>query len=467
MFIPIVFSILLSHVLADDTISYCNSTVQCPESSPCCSQYGQCGSGAYCLGGCDIRYSFNLSSCMPMPRMTSFTYDFTSIDDVELQTQYLGNSSESDWVYTGWVAEHDNALLLQMPNDTTGTVVSSTKYLWYGRVNATLKTSHDAGVITAFILFSDVQDEIDYEFLGYNLTAPQTNYYAQGLLNYTNARNSSTTDTFENYHTYGLDWTEDYLTWSIDGVAVRTLNRNDTWNATADRYEFPQTPSRIQFSLWPGGDSLNGLGTIEWAGGAINWDSQDIQQYGYYYAYVQNITVETYDLPSGVKLDGSNNETELNAFLYNSTDGNSTDVYLTNKQTWLGSSNATGFDPQNDKPIVKNVTSTILSTSGSSVVTKTTIHTTAQVQSANAPEQIQVNGGQTVVVTTAQETYDSAAGIGGFVQNSKATTSAGSNGGRSTGSSGSSGASAIITTSIAGIVGLISAIGLGVISFFM
>ena len=32
---------------------------------------------------------------------------------------------------------------------------------------------------------------------------------------------------------------------------VRTLNKNDTWNETSNRYDYPQTPSRIQFSLWP------------------------------------------------------------------------------------------------------------------------------------------------------------------------------------------------------------------------
>lgn len=227
-----------------------------------------------------------------MPRMSSFETNFTDIDSVEIQTEYLGNSSESDWVYTGWAATHDDALLLQMPKNSSGTVLSSTKYLWYGKVSATLKTSHDTGVITAFILYSDVKDEIDYEFVGYNLTSPQTNFYALGILNYTNAGNASSTDTFENWHDYELDWKEDSITWSINGKQVRVLNKADTWNETSKRYNFPQTPSRIQMSLWPGGGAGNGIGTIAWAGGAINWDSEDIQQYGYYYAYLKSVSVE-------------------------------------------------------------------------------------------------------------------------------------------------------------------------------
>ena len=34
--------------------------------------------------------------------------------------------------------------------------------------------------MTAFITMSDVKDEIDYEFVGTELTIAQTNYYAQG-----------------------------------------------------------------------------------------------------------------------------------------------------------------------------------------------------------------------------------------------------------------------------------------------
>ena len=338
---------LFAYMSAAKTIA-CNETSQCPEDAPCCSQYGECGTGAYCLGGCDIRFSYNLSACMPMPRMDSFNTTFKSTKQVEILTKYLGKSSDSDWVYTGYLDTHDDALLLQMPNQSTGTVVSSTKYLWYGRVGATMKTSRGRGVITAFILFSDVKDEIDYEFVGYNLTAPQTNYYYQGVLNYTNAKNSSTSNTFSNWHNYELDWQEDKMDWYVDGEKVRTLKKEDTYNSTTKQYMYPQTPSRIQFSLWPGGAASNGIGTIEWAGGDVDWDSDDIKKYGYYYVYVKNVTVEAYDLPDDVKLVGGDDADKLDSFMYNSTDGNQDNVILTNKKTWLGSDEAVGWAPDNE-----------------------------------------------------------------------------------------------------------------------
>ncbi|KAK6455817.1 Utr2 GPI anchored cell wall putative glycosidase [Scheffersomyces xylosifermentans] len=467
---------LLSFAVADDsdTITCGTENQVCPESAPCCSQYGVCGTGAYCLGGCDTRFSFNSSSCMPMPRMSDFDTQFNNLSQVEIQNQYLGNASESDWVYTGWVDIHDDALLLQMPANSSGTVVSSTKYLWYGKVSATFKTSHDRGVITAFILYSDVKDEIDFEFVGYNLTAPQSNFYALGILNYTNAENSTTTDTFENYHTYMLDWTEEYIKWYIDDPdhPVRTLNRNDTWNTTTKRYDFPQTPSRIQFSLWPGGGAGNGLGTIEWAGGEVDWDSEDIKKYSYYYAYLKEVKVETYDLPANVKLDGSKDADSLHAFYFDSDSSwDESDVGLTNRKTWLGSSKATGFNPQNAQdPIVnvpKNKTSTIVTSKGTSKITQTTTIK----QSATSKEVVEVPGAATTeggdggAAASTTNDYNPSGYIGGFVQNSKATPSGGSD---TTGSSGSSGSSNDAQSyAFESVFGLTFAIGLGIISFFI
>lgn len=68
-----------------------------------------------------------------------------------------------------------------MPPESVGTVVSSTHYIWYGKISATMKTSRGAGVVSAFILFSGVKDEIDFEWVGVNLNNVQSNYYFQGI----------------------------------------------------------------------------------------------------------------------------------------------------------------------------------------------------------------------------------------------------------------------------------------------
>lgn len=460
--IPVILSLLQFALGDDDTIS-CDKDNKCPKSSPCCSQYGQCGTGAYCLGGCDIRFSYSLDSCMPMPRMTDFNISFTSTKQLEKQDEYLGNSSETDWLYTGYIDTHDDALLLQMPNHTSGTVISSSKYLWYGKVSAKLKTSRDGGVITAFILFSDVQDEIDFEYVGYNLTAPQSNYYHQGILDYNNAKNSSTSDTFKNYHTYTIDWQEDKIDWYVDDEKVRTLEKKDTKNETTGDYDYPQTPSRIQMSLWPGGASSNGLGTIEWAGGEINWDSEDIKKTGYYYAYLKEVEVTTYDLPDDVELDGSDDPDDLHAFLFNSTDGNMDNIYLTNKTTWLGNGDATGLDPDNDKK--KSSKSTSKSESKSNSKSKSGSTGTSTSKTVAVPTDPKATIGDSDGNDGAA-TYNPSGGIGGFVQNSKKTDDSSD----SSGSSGSSGSSSSSNNSptfnIATAFGIASATVFGVISLF-
>jgi beta-glucanase (GH16 family) len=153
---------------------------------------------------------------------------------------------------------------------------------------------------------SDVKDEIDFEFVGKDLTTGQSNIYWEALPYYGNSGIlSGISDTFANWHTYTVDWQPDQITWAVDGVVKRTKTRASTWNATSGLYNYPQTPSRVQLSVWPGGSASQAQGTIDWAGGAINWSSADIQQSGYYYAQVQKIDVKCYGPLAGTPKDGA------------------------------------------------------------------------------------------------------------------------------------------------------------------
>ena len=60
----------------------------------------------------------------------------------------------------------------------------------------------------------------------------------------------------------------------------------------------------MQLSIWPGGASNQAQGTIDWAGGPINWGSPDIKQSGYYFMQVQDISVECYKPPDGTRKEG-------------------------------------------------------------------------------------------------------------------------------------------------------------------
>ena len=159
-----------------------------------------------------------------------------------------------------------------------------------------------------------------------------------------NEQNISVTDTFGTYHTYEIDWTPDTVTWSVDGTAHRTKNRNETWNATSNQYHFPQSPARIQLSLWPAGLSSNGEGTVAWSGGLVDWNSPDIQNAGYYYAMVNDVNVECYNPPSGASVSGSK------SYIYNGPAGTNNTVVTTNDNTVLKSLLGTGTNMSANYP---------------------------------------------------------------------------------------------------------------------
>jgi beta-glucanase (GH16 family) len=266
-----------------------------------------------------------------------------SLDEVVDIGKYLGDSDKADWVAQGEPVVFKDNVLLTMPKDSVGTLLSSTVYMWYGNVKARFKTSRGAGVITAFILFSDVKDEIDYEFVGTELGDAQTNYYFQGITNYENSENITLSDTFANYHDYEIRWTPDRIEWWVDGKMGRSLDKKDTWNATSKNFMFPQTPSRVQLSLWPGGKEGNAEGTIAWAGGPIDWDHPDIQKSGYYYAAFSDVEIECFNAKSA---PGTNSG---KSYWYNNEAGTNDTIVDGDKRHTIASLMATGEDMDKGK----------------------------------------------------------------------------------------------------------------------
>lgn len=151
-----------------------------------------------------------------------------------------------------------------------------------------------------------------------------------------NEQNITLSDTYANYHTYEIDWTPDEITWLVDGQVGRTKKRSDTWNATANQWNFPQTPARVQLSLWPGGLASNAAGTIAWAGGEIDWDSEDIKNNGYYYASFESVDISCYNAKTA---PGTNTG---KSYYYNSALGTNNTVIDSNNATILSSLLATG-----------------------------------------------------------------------------------------------------------------------------
>lgn len=117
---------------------------------------------------------------------------------------------------------------------------------------------------------------------------------------------------------------------------MRTLQRSDTYNETTKQFWYPQSPSRVQLSVWPGGASTEAPGVIAWAGGEIKWDTPDIKDPGYYYATIGEVNITCYDPPSDANIQGDK------SYIYTSAAGTNNTVEVTNKDTVLASEEATG-----------------------------------------------------------------------------------------------------------------------------
>jgi len=220
-------------------------------------------------------------------------------------------------------------LVMTLTQDNGGTRISSTRYLHYGTVTARMKVSRWDGVVTAFISMSDVKDEIDWEFPGDTTTEGQTNFFWQGFIP-TGKNNGEIekglSDTFANYHDFTIDWQPQTLNFLIDGKVVRSIKQSDQVASGVSRY--PNTPSRIQLSLWPAGIQGSADGTVQWAGGMINWNDPDYKSAGHFYALINKITVKCAD-PTAPSAD-------ITSYKYGTnTTVNTPNVFFSNQSTML------------------------------------------------------------------------------------------------------------------------------------
>ncbi|KAG8903471.1 hypothetical protein FRB99_003249 [Tulasnella sp. 403] len=255
-------------------------------------------------------------------------------------TLYDGNATLHDFVIDSGVAfiSPNNELVLTLAQNNNGTRVSSTRYAHYGTITATLKTARSAGVVNAFITMSDVRDEIDWEWPGAKTTQAQSNYFFLGQIpSTTNGKtHDGLTDTFSNFHDYTIDWQPDSLTWSIDGNPVRTLNKADTLSKDGSYYAYPTTPARVQLSIWPAGIPSSPKGTVDWAGGMIDWSDPDYVAQGHFSIIIKSVSVTC--LPETAKTVANNGSLPVDPQGYKYTSNDTANgvvprVFVSNEST--------------------------------------------------------------------------------------------------------------------------------------
>ncbi|KAI2470657.1 concanavalin A-like lectin/glucanase domain-containing protein [Annulohypoxylon bovei var. microspora] len=151
-------------------------------------------------------------------------------------------------------------------------------YMLGGRYDIEMKIAPGQGVISSATLWSDTQDEIDYDFSGNQfghtpfppkngMWAVETNIFAQG--NMWDGAVTHQKDSYkpaEQFHKYSVEWDENHINWYVDDKVVRSIQAKDTPTG----FTFPQSPMKLNLGIWGAGESDNDRQTIQWAGGEID-----------------------------------------------------------------------------------------------------------------------------------------------------------------------------------------------------
>ncbi|KAJ3216762.1 hypothetical protein HK099_005748 [Clydaea vesicula] len=289
-----------------------NAGAVCGTTSPCCSEYGVCGTTSlHCGGGCQSKYSspaglnsenaacFQDRPSVKSQKCKSGVYDFGPSTWIVNTEAWNGDVNQADFTIDNYQNQTENIEIVQgatkmwlRPTSQTtvpgmGVRVSSTSYLNYGFFSVKLRGGSPPGMVTSFISMSDVKDEIDWEFTGGDRLNGQTNIFYKisegGAIDYTNGARFPVPDWSTTTSEYGVDWSESKIDFLINGQVVRTV--------LASAGNFPNTPSRIQLAVWDGADGQP-EGTRNWAMGGpgfIDWTAGGSQGY---YATIEQITIK-------------------------------------------------------------------------------------------------------------------------------------------------------------------------------
>ena len=140
----------------------------------------------------------------------------------------------------------------------------------YGRFEARVRYAPGEGVVSSFFLWKDRPNntgpwnELDFEKIG-SACQMQTNIWTG-----TGTQSAVTTTPSPNicndYHTYTIEWTPDYIAWLIDGVQLRRV----TGASVAEYTQNASGGMAIHFNIWQGDSSF---------GGNLNTSTLPVYQY--------------------------------------------------------------------------------------------------------------------------------------------------------------------------------------------
>ncbi|KAJ2718652.1 Glutamate decarboxylase 2 [Coemansia sp. Benny D115] len=159
----------------------------------------------------------------------------------------------------------DNSVVWRLTPECGTTMV----YPWdfhYGKIEARIRIGPGSGVVTAMILMGPPPaDEIDFEWVGKDLTHVQTMYYVQShridniprVYGVDQQGQGDLSTTFQNY---AIELKEDTVTWFLNGEALPFVLKRDSRG-------FPTYANRARLGIWDGTQTSGWAGTVDWSQG--------------------------------------------------------------------------------------------------------------------------------------------------------------------------------------------------------
>ncbi len=136
----------------------------------------------------------------------------------------IGDSEKLSWHHQNAKAKAGKLILTIKNNGDkfTGGELFTKESFGFGKYEARMIPIKNPGVVTGFFNYANengIGTEIDIEFLGYDTTKVQFNYYTDSVGGHEFLYDLGF-DAAEDYHTYGFDWTSDGIYWYVDGEMV-------------------------------------------------------------------------------------------------------------------------------------------------------------------------------------------------------------------------------------------------------
>ena len=139
-----------------------------------------------------------------------------------------------------------------MAKDFSGAELYTLKEVQYGKFEARMKMAAASGTVSSMFLYqngSEIADgrpwvEVDIEVLGKNPGSFQSNIITgkAGAQNTSEKHHAVSPATDQAFHTYGLEWTPNYVRWTVDGKEVRKTEGGQVSQLTGTQ--------GLRFNLW-------------------------------------------------------------------------------------------------------------------------------------------------------------------------------------------------------------------------